>query len=190
VEICKKAATTSTMPVTDGFTFTVGGQTYGPLLIGSCTQPIQMPTGPTTITEAQYDRYVPTKVKATDADTFSNQLISVDLPNRTAVVTVLTGDDTTVTFFNAAAGNLQLCKNDSPAGSLAGLPFTFGVTDGPYSASYTVPVGSCSPSIELPGGQATITESTSPGISLAAVSTSPSGQLVSSNLAASTRRAG
>jgi hypothetical protein len=76
----------------------------------------------------------------------------------------------------AQAGFIEICKDDSPVGSLSGVfDFTIAGQAGPIA----VLVGACSPAIQLPDGFATITEVAQPGASLLGVSTFPSDRLIS-----------
>ena len=76
----------------------------------------------------------------------------------------------------AQAGLIEICKDDSPAGSLSGLA-TFAIAGQPGTVA--VPVGACSPAIQLPDGFATITELPQPGATLLGVSTFPGDRLIS-----------
>ena len=76
----------------------------------------------------------------------------------------------------AQAGLIEICKDASPAGSLNGLS-TFAIAG--QIGTVAVPVGACSPAIQLPDGFATITELSQPGTILLGVSTFPSDRLIS-----------
>ena len=76
----------------------------------------------------------------------------------------------------AHAGLIEICKNDSPAGSLNGVS-TFTIAGQPGTVA--IPVGACSPAIQLPNGFATITELLQPGTMLIGVSTFPDNRLIS-----------
>ena len=76
----------------------------------------------------------------------------------------------------AQAGLIEICKDDSPAGSLNGLA-TFDIAGQPGTVA--VPVGACSSAIQLPNGFATITELAQPGTTLLGVSAFPSDRLIS-----------
>jgi PEP-CTERM motif len=76
----------------------------------------------------------------------------------------------------AQAGLLEICKDARPVGALSGVS-TFAIAGQP--GTVPVPVGACSPAIQLPDGFATITELPQPGASLLDVSTFPSDRLVS-----------
>jgi len=79
----------------------------------------------------------------------------------------------------AQAGMIEICKNDSPAGSLSGLS---NFTISGQAGTVAVPVGACSPAIQLPDGLATITELLQAGTSLVGISTFPADRLISFNL--------
>jgi hypothetical protein len=76
----------------------------------------------------------------------------------------------------AQAGLIEICKDDSPAGSLSGLA-TFAIAGQPGTVA--VPVGACSSAIQLPNGFATITELAQSGATLIGVSSFPGDRLVS-----------
>ena len=76
----------------------------------------------------------------------------------------------------AHAGLIEICKNDSPAGSLGGVS-TFTIAGQPGTVA--IPVGACAAAIQLPDGFATITELPEPGTILIGVSTFPDNRLVS-----------
>jgi PEP-CTERM motif-containing protein len=76
----------------------------------------------------------------------------------------------------AQAGLIEICKDDSPVGSLSGVA-TFTIAGQPGTVA--VPVGACSPAIQLPDGFATITELPQPGATLLSVSTFPDDRLIS-----------
>jgi len=76
----------------------------------------------------------------------------------------------------AQGGLIEICKNDSPAGSLSGVS-TFTIAGQPGTVA--IPVGACSPAIQLPNGFATITELPQPGTILIGVSTFPDNRLTS-----------
>ncbi|HTM12805.1 MAG TPA: PEP-CTERM sorting domain-containing protein [Bryobacteraceae bacterium] len=80
----------------------------------------------------------------------------------------------------AQAGLIEICKDDRPAGSLSGLS-TFTIAG--QTGTVAVPLGACSPAIQLPDGFATITELAQPGATLISVSTFPGDRLISFNAA-------
>ena len=75
----------------------------------------------------------------------------------------------------AHAGLIEICKEDSPVGSLSGLS-TFAILG--QTGTVTVPVGACSPAIQLPDGLATITELPTAGTTLLSVFTFPNDRLI------------
>lgn len=79
----------------------------------------------------------------------------------------------------AQAGYIEICKDDSPAGSLSGVS-TFAIAG--QAGTVPVPVGACSPAIQLPNGFATIAELPQPGTTLISVRTFPSDRLISFDL--------
>ena len=76
----------------------------------------------------------------------------------------------------AQAGLIEICKDDSPAGSLSGVA-TFAIAGQPGTVA--VPMGACSSAIQLPNGFATITELAQSGATLIGVSSFPGDRLVS-----------
>ncbi|MDP8990514.1 MAG: PEP-CTERM sorting domain-containing protein [Acidobacteriota bacterium] len=83
----------------------------------------------------------------------------------------------------AQAGIIEICKDDSPAGSLSGVA---NFTIAGQAGTVVVPVGECSPAIQLPDGFATITELLQPGSILLSVSTFPNDRLISFDAATDT----
>jgi len=84
----------------------------------------------------------------------------------------------------AQAGLIEICKDDSPAGSLSGGLSTFTIAGQPGTVA--VLVGACSPAITLPDGFATITELPEAGATLLSVSTFPGDRLISFDAATDT----
>ena len=76
----------------------------------------------------------------------------------------------------ARAGTIEICKGDSPLGSLSGVS-TFAIAG--QAGTVAVLVGACSPAIQLPDGFATITELPQPGTTLLTVLTFPNDRLIS-----------
>jgi len=76
----------------------------------------------------------------------------------------------------AQAGLIEICKDDSPVGSLSGVS-TFAIAG--QTGTVAVPVGACSSSFTLPDGFATVTELPQPGATLLSVSTFPGDRLIS-----------
>jgi hypothetical protein len=83
----------------------------------------------------------------------------------------------------AQAGLIEICKDDSPAGSLSGLS-TFTIAG--QAGTVAVPVGACSPALQLPNGFATITELAQSGATLVGVFTFPNDRLISFDAATET----
>jgi hypothetical protein len=77
---------------------------------------------------------------------------------------------------SAQAGMIEICKDDSPTGSLSGV---VSFTIAGQAGIVAVPVGACSPAIQLPDGFATITELPQPGSTLLSVSMFPNDRLIS-----------
>ena len=76
----------------------------------------------------------------------------------------------------AQAGLIEICKEDSPVGSLGGLS-TFATAG--QAGTVAIPVGACSAAIQLPDGFATITELAQSGTTLISVATFPNDRLIS-----------
>lgn len=76
----------------------------------------------------------------------------------------------------AQAGFIEICKDDSPAGSVSG---TSSFTIAGQAGIVSVPVGACSPAIQLPNGFATIAELPQTGTTLLGVATFPNDRLIS-----------
>jgi len=77
---------------------------------------------------------------------------------------------------SAQAGFIEICKDDSPDGSLSGLS-TFAIAG--QAGTVAVLVGACSPALQLPDGFATVTELRQPGTTLLGVFTFPNDRLIS-----------
>jgi hypothetical protein len=83
----------------------------------------------------------------------------------------------------ARAGMIEICKDANPVGSLSGLA-TFTIAG--QAAAVVVPVGACSPALEVPDGFATITELPQAGAILLGVSVFPNDRLISFDPATAT----
>ena len=77
---------------------------------------------------------------------------------------------------SAHAGYIEICKDDTPVGSLSGL---FSFTIAGQSGTFSTPVGACTPDFELPDGLATITELPAADATFVSVSTFPDDRLIS-----------
>ena len=139
IELCKQ--TDPDYPVSGTFDFTLTAPFFstGPIgvPVGSCSPPIQVPSGIVTVNEAQQIGVAVENVTAYSYDQYGNYIDELDSwtpPQQTATVTVVPGDvnlETVATFTNYAAppGTLKICKiAGSP--SLVGMPFTFTSTYG------------------------------------------------------------
>lgn len=95
----------------------------------------------------------------------------VSTNSATGTVVVTTGPGVTAVTYTdyKTTGYLEICKSGAAGGS-----FMVGNL-GPF----TVPVGACSPAIQVAAGQVTITETPPPGTVIGGCTTIPSGRLVS-----------
>ncbi len=127
VEVCKSAADEY---VTGSFDFTITGSAgftaSRSVLVDQCTEPIAVPAGQVTVSEAARFPYATTAIDVGPA----GRLVSKNLANRATTVTVPVGDSSTetlVTFTNATlTGQLKICKTLAPnSGALAGKSFRF-----------------------------------------------------------------
>jgi len=184
LEVCKTAAGAG---VTGNFEFTISGVTGTVTVpVGLCSMPIQVTAGQVTVTEVQRTGFTLADITAQPAD----RLVSKNVANRAAVVNVVAGstaNQTIVTFTNKVTpkGFLEVCKKAATGDSLTGS-FGFLVTAVGFSTTITVPVGSCSQPIQVPTGNATVTEAARADTELTAITATPTGRLVSSNLATRT----
>ena len=177
LEICKEADPASSSPVSGSFTFLVGGQAVT-VPVGQCSLPIRVTTGNVSITETARSGFEVSDIRTDIAD----RLVSRDLDNRTAVVRVVQGDQSTQTivrFRNRAVptGFLEICKEADPSAGPVTGSFTFTVA----GTTVMVPVGQCSQPIQLPAGPVTITEAPRAGFQLVNVRTDPD-RLISADL--------
>lgn len=160
LQVCKVAGAGVT--VGTNFTFNVAG-TRGVIISagaapgGTCSTPVQVPAGPTLVTETLPVGDVLAGVTTSPS---SALLVSVDLSAGTATATVLANAQTIVTFIDAVptTGFIQVCKV-AGAGVAVGTNFTFNFA----GTTFTVPAGataggSCSPPLLAPVGPAVITE--------------------------------
>ena len=187
IELCKQ--TDPDYPVSGTFNFTLTAPFFsmGPIgvPVGSCSPPIQVPSGIITITEAPQVGVAVENVTAYSDGPFGqvDELDSWTFPQQTATVTVVPGGvplETVATFTNYAAppGTLKICKiAGSP--SLVGTPFTFTATDGTTQHRDIVNAG------PAPGGNCvidgtwpvndpvTVTETIPPGVSVSSITVEP-----------------
>lgn len=90
LQICKEADGAG---VTGNFTFTFAGKTRT-IPVGACTSLIVVPVGPLTITEVARAGYTVSDIYTIPAD----RLISENLANRSAIVTIVQGNAATQTI--------------------------------------------------------------------------------------------
>jgi len=173
--ICKVAGTGITTGT--NFSFTASGQSAtvaagaGPT--GTCAStPLTFAVGNVVVTEAAAAGNAVSAITAS-----GTSLVSSDLPNRTATVTVAAGQQTTVTFTNSVAGTptgtLVICKI-AGTGVTTGSNFAF--TAGGQNvtvAAGAAPNGTCATAITLPAGAATVTETAVAGTSVSAITGTP-----------------
>ena len=186
LQICKIAG--SGVVLGTNFTFGVAGTPVtvaaGPPSAGTCGTALTVPAGQVLITET-----VPSGTLMTAVSTLPSAglLTASNLAAGTATVTVIAGAQTIVTFTDSVTpttGSLQICKV-AGTGVVEGTNFTFDVAGTRVIVpAGPAPGGSCSALLVLPAGSVSVTETLPTGLELTAVSASPSGMLVSSDLAA------
>src|SRR3954452_15809395 len=97
-----------------------------------------------------------------------------------AFVLVLLAAPVLVLAQDGPSGFLEICKQADAPSVTGSFLFVVG------GRSVSVPVGACSPAIELPAGQATVTEVAVEGVSVTEMRTSPPERLLSRDLPART----
>lgn len=177
LKVCK--VTGPGVPVGTVFTITADSAppftvTAGPAPGGYCTVGPTFPVGSwVTVTEA-----LPSGTQMTG--------VSVNPPPRyvasfgSTVIVAMSSGVTEVTFTNKRTGFIEICKTTSPPGGGGNYTFYLNGNMGPY----TVPVGSCTPAIEVPAGTVTINEVLAPGVQLTGCSTLPPANQIGCNAAA------
>jgi hypothetical protein len=205
VEVCKNATTV----LSGTFNFNVTGA-FGfkalnvPVNVGGCSNPIEMPAGTVTVTEAGTNLYV-TSLTATSgvgARTV-NQLLSANLITGTATVNVNASNDPSVqtdVFYSNNVVEFKVCKAwdaaSGPEPGGAATVFTFALTYsgapgpnvGPASVSTTA--GNCSTPFPLRAGTMVgITEGIVPGSKVEAITTDtvPAESIVPASLSLANR---
>jgi len=185
LEVCKKAATGTTLGGSFAFTVTAAGSTYSVTApVGGCSMPLALPAGTATVTEAVRSDAELTAIEVAP----TGRLVgSPNLTTRSVTVTIVAGDiatQTIVTFTNKPVpqpkGLVKVCK--AATGVPAGTTFTFTVN----GVSLTVTAGSCSEPVEVSAGTAVVTEQARSGFAVAAIAVAPAGALISSDLATRT----
>jgi hypothetical protein len=170
LKVCKVAGIG--VPVGTPISFTAGSSPFtvlaGPAPGGTCVvSPGFFPVGSSvTVTEV-----IPAGDTVSDITVApSGRLVGTpNLAGGTVNVTIGSGV-TEVTYTDKKSGFLEICKNGHVKGS-----FTFTVNPG-HLGPFVVPAGGCSPAIEVPAGQVTITEAPSSGTSMTGCSTIPASQ--------------
>jgi hypothetical protein len=121
LQVCKEAGDEG---LSGNFTFTFAGKTRT-IPVGTCTSLIVVPAGQLTITEQAKAGYVLTDVYTIP----SNRLISTDLNNRTATVTIVQGNaasQTIVVFVNSPIrsqeSNVNIASNPQVATAKSSNP--------------------------------------------------------------------
>ena len=186
LEICKVA---SGRGVAGTFGFTIQGRPgVIEVPVGNCSFPITLPVGTATVTEVERAGF---SVEAIAAN--PGRLVESNTNERTASVQIVAGgaeNQTLLTFTNKATpkGFLEVCKDRVRGDQLDGdFNFTVSQVGGP-TRTVTVPVGHCSPPLQLFVGTATVTEVARTGAKLVSIATEPSDRLINSNLATRTAR--
>jgi hypothetical protein len=196
IELCKQ--TDPDYPVSGPFSFTLTAGPFfskGPIVVpvGSCSPPIQVPSGIITITEAPQVGVAVENVTAYSYDQFGNYIDELDSwtpPEQTATVTVMPGGvnlETVATFTNYAAppGALKVCKIAGP-GVTVGTLFDFTATGlAPFQVpAGPAPGGSCEIVGTIPiNSQVTVTEThIPPGIYVSNITVTCNGCTYTINL--------
>lgn len=180
LEVCKKASGSG---VNGAFTFTVSGVAGAiSVPVNGCSNPITVTAGNVVITETARAGFVLADVVTTP----TTNLVSKDLNARTATVKVVAGGvakQTIATFTNkkAPTGFLEVCKK-APAGDALTGAYTFTVATSGTTTTVTAPVGGCANAIELPAGEATVTETARAGAELTAIAVTPTDRSVSTSV--------
>ena len=186
LQICKIAGSGVTLGT--NFTFNVAGTPVtvaaGPPSPASCSPALTLPAGQVLISET-----LPTGTAMTAVSTLpsTNLLVASNLAAGTATVAVFAGAQTIAIFTDSVTpttGSLQICKV-AGTGVVEGTNFTFSVAGTPVTVpAGPAPAGSCSSPLDVPAGPVMVSETLPIGVQLTAVSISPNGALVSSDLAA------
>ena len=172
--VCKVAGTGVTAG--SSYTFNVGGQTVtvaagaGPT--GTCSAPTTLAAGAVSVSENAVAGTVVEAIAGTPSPT------NVNLASRSATVQVTQGQQSTITFTNAAAssantGTLVICKV-AGTGVNAGTNFTFGYAGLTTTvAAGAGPAGTCSSPQQVAPGTVTVTENSVTGTVPTAIAGTP-----------------
>jgi len=179
IEICKSKP--SDDPLTGSFDFSINGTFAASVAVGTCSSAIPEPAGDYTVAEAPATGSTLIGVTGNPSSSVSN----VDLAQRQATVTVTSGAISAVTFTNQTTpqnGTLKVCKI-AGTGVQNGQLFTFTVDGG---TPFQVAAGSCSSQMTESVGNHVVDEAAATGYGVSAISTTPSGALVSADLSSRT----
>jgi hypothetical protein len=169
--ICKVGGTGVTAGT--NFTFNAGGQTQtvaaGAAPNGTCGNALTVGAGALNVTEGPSAGTVVQSISGTPAPT------NVNLAAGSATILITKGQESRITFTNAAAttGTLVICKIGG-TGVAVGTNFTF--TAGGQTqtvAAGAAPNGTCGSPLTLPVGPATVTETAVTGTSVSAITGTP-----------------
>lgn len=181
LKVCKISAN----PTLQGsmFTFTVNGGAPFSIAAGTPTSPVcssitRYPVG--TVVQIAESPTPNVHVKGVKSN---NSSLTSNLTAGTSSVTVMPGH-TVVTYNNAVnpipqTGYIEVCKDASD--SYVSGNFSFGITAPGFTRTASVPVGECTPPIQIPAGNVNISETARSPYSLDRVSSIPSSALVSQN---------
>jgi hypothetical protein len=185
IEVCKYAGDPYVSGTFDFTITTASGFTASrTVLVGQCTEPIEVPAGNVNVAEAGRFPYYVSAINAYPA----GRLVTANLANQTATVVVPKGDSSTETevdFWNSTqVGYVKVCKTlTANSVDLAGKTFYFTVTtvNGQHSVSVVAgAVGTTACVIDFPplplGSPVSITEEAVANVKNVTVSVSPAGQ--------------
>lgn len=165
------------------FTFTLNGGAPFSIAAGTPTSPVcssisRYPVG--TVVQIAESPTPNVHVKAVKSN---NTSLTSNLGAGTSSVTIMPGH-TVVTYNNAVnpipqTGYVEVCKDASD--SYVSGSFSFHITAPGFTKTASVPVGECTPPIQIPAGNVNISEAARSPYSLDHVSAIPSSALVSQN---------
>jgi hypothetical protein len=192
LKVCKVAGPGVTVGTPIGFTYSSAAGS-GTITVPAGPAPGYCVLGPTlplgtnvTVTENVPSGYYVSNITVAPA----TQLVpSPPNPNPPSVTVQIGPGVTEVTYTDAASGYLEICKQTPKELSVSGsATFTISPIMPGSPGSYTVPVGACSPAIEVPAGQVIITETSPPSgtATMSCTTIPPSAQLTTPPCNAST----
>ncbi len=185
IELCKQSD--PDYPVSGIFDFNLSAPFFnaGPyhVAVGTCSPPIQVPSGEITINEVPQIGVAVEDVTAYSYDALGNYIDELDSwtpPSPTSTVTVMPGGvqlETVATYTNFAAppGTLKVCKIAGP-GITVGTLFTFTATGLPpfQVPAGPPPGGSCEIVGSFPvNSLITVAETVPPGVVVAGITVEP-----------------